>query len=86
MQSLSIPDSWFWTNVVARLLLSIAPGSWIDRGAFDGDINGPQDILAILGPANTWSLLSTPNLWIGAVAGIAMMVAAIYFRRQRDEG
>jgi ABC-2 type transport system permease protein len=86
MQSLSVPDGWFWQNVVARMLLSIAPGSWIDQGTFQGEINGPEDILAVISAGNTYSLMATPELWIGAVAGIAMIVAAIYFRRKRDEG
>lgn len=86
MQSLSVPDGWFWQNVVARMLLSIAPGSWIDTDSLQGRIDGPQDILAILGTGNTYSLLATPELWIGAIAGVAMVFAAIYFRRKRDEG
>ncbi len=86
MQSLSIPDSWFWKNVVARLLLSLAPGSWLDTTHIDDNFDGPADLLQLVDLGNTYAVLGTPELWIGAVAGIAMIVGAVYFRRKRDEG
>jgi ABC-2 type transport system permease protein len=33
-----------------------------------------------------YSVLATPQLWIGVVAGALMIVAAIRLRRWRDEG
>jgi len=30
-------------------------------------------------------LLASPNLWIGAAAGVAMIAGAVYFRRRRVE-
>jgi ABC-2 type transport system permease protein len=33
-----------------------------------------------------YSVLATPQLWIGAVAGAAMIFTAIRLRRWRDEG
>jgi ABC-2 type transport system permease protein len=33
-----------------------------------------------------YSVFATPQLWIGVVAGIAMIVGAIRLRRWRDEG
>jgi ABC-2 type transport system permease protein len=86
MQSLSIPDSWFWKNVVARLLLSILPGSWLDTTRIDDNFEGPQDLLKLVDLGSSYAALASPELWIGAVAGIAMIVAAVHFRRKRDEG
>jgi ABC-2 type transport system permease protein len=74
--------------LVTRLLLSIAPGSWL---VFD------QDVLAGLaqqgglrngiaqGFSASWQLLGTLNLWLGAAAGIVMLAVATWLRRWRDE-
>src|SRR5690606_35856591 len=86
MQSLSIPDSWFWKNIVARLLLSIAPGSWLETANIDDNFNSPTDLLRLVDLGSSYAALSSPGLWIGAVAGIAMITSAVYFRRKRDEG
>jgi len=34
---------------------------------------------------NIGSALVSPNLWIGAAAGVAMIAGAIWFRRSRIE-
>jgi ABC-2 type transport system permease protein len=34
---------------------------------------------------STYSVLTTPQLWIGAAAGIAMIFGAIRMRRWRDD-
>ncbi len=84
-ESFSIPDSWYWQNIAGRILLSLVPGSWIwlDDGsmirAFERD--GPVKLM-------DWQLfagiLASPSMWIGAVAGGAMIAGAIHFRRQRE--
>jgi ABC-2 type transport system permease protein len=33
-----------------------------------------------------YSVLLTPQLWLGVLAGAAMIIAAIRMRRWRDEG
>jgi ABC-2 type transport system permease protein len=86
MQSLAAPDSWFWENVVARVLLSIFPGSWLDATQIDDRFEGPGDLLRLVDLGSAYQVLGTLELWVGAVAGIAMIVAAVYFRRKRDEG
>jgi ABC-2 type transport system permease protein len=86
MQSLAVPDAWFWKNVVARLLLSILPGAWLDTSSIEDNFEGPEDLLQLASLGNAYAALSTPELWIGAIAGIAMIVAAVHFRRKRDEG
>jgi len=85
---LRIPNDWFWQHIVARLLFSVLPGSWMDFDALErrmDHVDGPQvlvnaiDMNTILGP------LSGPNMWIGAAAGVGMIVLAIWLRRWRDD-
>ena len=89
MQLFNLESSWFWKNVVARVLLSVVPGSWIDVGRADNvtqHIDGPAAVVPLLHPAMTWSTLLTPQLWCGAIAGAVMIAIAIRLRRWRDEG
>jgi ABC-2 type transport system permease protein len=85
----SLPTQWFWTNVVARLLLSVFPGSHfaMDRHALHnvsglGDAHNP---LALVSPTQTYAVLASPNLWIGVAVGAALIAAAVWFRRVRDD-
>jgi ABC-2 type transport system permease protein len=87
MQAFDLQSTWFWKNVVARLLLSVAPGTWVDAAHLDGaDFEGPGQLLGLMALKSTYSVLLTPNLWIGVAAGAAMIFAAIRLRRWRDEG
>ncbi len=87
MQNLHMPDGWFWKNIVARLLLSVAPGGWLDVTRFGGmDIDGPRDLANLVNLGHIYGVLLTPQLWIGVVAGAAMIFAAIRLRRWRDDG
>ena len=79
---------WFWKNIVARGLLSIAPGSWFgfvdpsggvqmnDKHSFDFSILVVQ----------SWKTLAYANAWIGAAIGAGMIYAAARLRRWKDEG
>jgi ABC-2 type transport system permease protein len=78
---------WYWRDIVARGLLSVAPGSWF--GFFHADSNmssGPDNINAMALVGQSWRVLGSANIWIGAVAGSAMIFAAMRLRRWRDEG
>jgi ABC-2 type transport system permease protein len=74
-------------QVVGRLLLSVMPGSWLGdskllmmhRG-FDDD-----SVLSNFDPARVYGLLGTADLWIGAVAGLALLAAAVWLRGRRIE-
>ena len=48
--------------------------------------DGPAAVLHLINLRATWSTLLTPELWIGVVAGAAMIYVAIRLRRWRDEG
>ncbi len=83
-------SSWFWTNIVGRLLLGTFPGTdLLYRGGF-GQGNGHQNLEGMLqhhlSPAYQLASLASPQLWIGVVAGAAMIFVAIRLRRWRDEG
>jgi ABC-2 type transport system permease protein len=86
----NLSASWFWSNVVGRLLLSIIPGGWLRNGtplghpAVQADV--PTVVLDHLGLANNYATLAAPDVWVGALAGIGMIAAAVWFRRWRDEG
>jgi ABC-2 type transport system permease protein len=88
MNAFELNSGWFWRNVVARLLGGVFPGTWIDaantnglRFEHPGDMIGHMDALQAM-----YSVFATPQLWIGVVAGIAMIAGAIRLRRWRDEG
>jgi ABC-2 type transport system permease protein len=85
-QTLKIPETWYWRNIVGRILLSIMPGSWFGsdfmRDRFRKfDENGPMEVIDWNAMGN---VLVSPELWIGVVAGAAMIVAAIHYRRTRE--
>jgi ABC-2 type transport system permease protein len=83
-------SSWFWKNIVARMLLSLVPGGWIRDGTSIDSMNDqphdPQALLDRVGIAHNYATLASPDLWIGAIAGIALITAAIWLRRWRDDG
>jgi ABC-2 type transport system permease protein len=88
MNSLSLPSTWFWRNVVGRLLFSIIPGTWVDAAelrTLDSDDRLPEALNNLLSFSSAGHLLSSPNFLIGIAAGVAMIAAAIYFRRRRVE-
>jgi ABC-2 type transport system permease protein len=87
MQVFNLESTWFWKNIVARMLLGTVPGSWFDVARFDHvSVDGPQAISQIVNLQSMYSVLLTPQLWLGVLAGAAMIVLAIRMRRWRDEG
>ena len=87
MQVFDLESSWFWKNVVARILFSVVPGTWVDVSHLEGsDFEGPGQLASLLGLKASWAAVLTPQLWIGVLAGAAMIFGAIRLRRWRDEG
>jgi ABC-2 type transport system permease protein len=88
MHLFNLESSWFWKNIVVRMLLSTAPGSWVQVAHLDNPqhVDGPAAIVPLINPATTWSALLTPQLWCGVIAGAAMIAVAVRLRRWRDEG
>jgi ABC-2 type transport system permease protein len=79
--------SWFWVNIVLRGLCSAFPGSSIAWNANHISINSVpgQPGLDLMNLQQTYSLLAAPDIWIGALLGLAMLAGATWFRRWRDD-
>ncbi|HST43925.1 MAG TPA: hypothetical protein VLK29_01745, partial [Luteimonas sp.] len=87
MRLFELQSGWFWQNIVARMLLSVVPMTWLDAANLGAlDMDGPGAVLGIFGLRASYSTLATPSLWVGAAAGVAMLLAAVRLRRWRDEG
>jgi ABC-2 type transport system permease protein len=86
MQLFNLESSWFWKNIVARLLLSTVPGSWMDVVSLgNAHVDGPADAARLINLRTMWSTLLTAQLWLGALAGAAMIALAARLRRWRDD-
>ena len=76
--------SFFWQHIAGRSLLSILPGSWgfllEDPGQYAARSLEHGSPLA-----STYNLLASPDLWIGAVVGAAMIAYAVRLRATRDD-
>lgn len=87
MQLFDLQTSWFWKNIVARSLLSVAPGSWFDAASFEAtSLDGPGAVHSLINLRSIYSVLGSSQLWIGVLAGAALIAASIRLRRWRDEG
>ena len=84
MQVFNLDTAWFWKNIVARALLSVVPGTWMDVAAME-HVHGPQQVAELMSLRTSYSALATPQLWIGVVVGVAMIFGAIRLRRWRDD-
>jgi ABC-2 type transport system permease protein len=79
---------WYLTHITARLLTGIRPGNWL---AFSNLHNAGADsidhvtTLDYLGLISNYAALKSPDLWVGVVAGVVMLVAAIWLRRWRHD-
>lgn len=88
LRTVDVASNWFWTQVVARLLTSAWAGMHM---LYDPGYAGSPGALSNLAsedwlPMLTgWHLLASPQLWIGALAGVIMIVATIRIVRWRDE-
>ena len=82
----NLDSSWYWANIVGRVLLGTFPGADIAyRGGFEKDIEDMDGTLHAFSASNALESLATPDIWIGAVAGLVMIYGAIRLRRWRDD-
>jgi len=83
-----IDNGWYWQNVAGRLLFGTWPGTTLAYVADQPGVHG-HDVIESMGPfaglAANWELLLRPAIWIGAIAGVAMIFGAIRLRRYRDD-
>jgi ABC-2 type transport system permease protein len=74
-------------DLIGRALLSIVPASWVAPNQFASHgvsfLQGDQ--LGAISFASMAHAFALPQMWIGAIVGIALIAAAIWFRRWRDE-
>ena len=78
---------WFISNVIKRLLVGVVPGSWL---GFTPRMQELAEDHVTHGIAATifnesWASLAQPGVWLGVVAGIAMLATAVRMRRRREE-
>lgn len=89
MNVFNLDAGWFGRNIVARGLVSVFPGTWYMNSTVTDQVskhvNGPGDIAAALDIGKSWAVFATAELWIGALVGAVMIVAAIRLRRWRDD-
>ena len=82
-------ESWIWQHGVARALTSAWPGSHLLGFAgtpyIDRLDDSPKALYGLDGVIGGLHLFTTAGLWIGAIAGILMILAAVRLRRWRDE-
>ena len=86
MQFFNLDTEWFWSTIVARMLLGVAPLTGHDINRMGGAPIESEGVLHLIAPAGVYSNLLQPGLWIGAAVGIAMLFIATRLRRWRDEG
>ena len=80
---------WFWQHIVARMLTSAWPGSHILGYAGTSHLerldDTPNALYGMDGVISGLHLFAMPSIWIGALAGAAMIYGAIRLRRWRDD-
>jgi ABC-2 type transport system permease protein len=81
----ALKTDWYWSKILARLLFSVFPGGWFKEAGVEQLNHNPQAIDDFLTLSHAYSVLGKPDIWIGAIAGIAMLALAIWFRRWRDD-
>jgi len=87
MRSLSLPSTWYWTEVFVRALFS-GFSTWMNptRLEFDGRTDPTGIMEQTFSLASIYANFGRLELWVGAAIGIALLVAATHLRRWRDEG
>ena len=80
-----VDSAWYWRDILPRALFSVLPGGWLHYSMHNQPGTDPQQITDFFSLSNSYGVLATPNIWIGAVLGVAMLAAAIWFRRWRDD-
>jgi ABC-2 type transport system permease protein len=84
-----VSSEFFWSQIVGRTLLSVVPAGWVAPNSAALNAHGVHffdsgrfDAISYASMAHAFAL---PEMWIGAAVGIALIAAAVWFRRWRDE-
>jgi len=84
-----IHTEWFIEHIIMRSLLGLIPGIWMPHGHATLEVAQSVPVHEVVIGAlfrQSWATLAQPGVWLGAIAGVAMLGAAIRLRRWRDEG
>ena len=87
--NLQFPYASLWYAVWYRGVGSVLPGTWyalpqVRESIPAVSIETPDDIPRAIDLTHSWYAFTTPDLWIGAAIGVALIVGAIYLRRWRE--
>ncbi|TAL71531.1 MAG: hypothetical protein EPN56_06950 [Rhodanobacter sp.] len=82
--TITLQNSWYWREVLLRILFSVFPGGWYAKIPHVGG-NNPAELLSSVGVMHSYAVLGSVNLWVGVATAIAMLAGAIWFRRWRDD-
>jgi ABC-2 type transport system permease protein len=86
LPGVSIAHEKLWYVVAYRGLLSIVPYSWLPTiPDHAGDIENAAELSRLIHVGDSWQVFAHADIWIGALAGVAMIYAAIRLRRWRDD-
>jgi ABC-2 type transport system permease protein len=80
----NMESGWFWGHIVGRSLLSAVPGGWLTLPT-STTCRTRNNLGSLLDVGRSYAVFLKPEMWIGAVAGVAMLVGAIRLRRWRDD-
>jgi len=83
-----IRESFYWPDLFGRALFSVVPASWVSPQIGGAGLplqHGEMVTQGLLSYAAMGRALVSPEMWIGAAVGVALIAAAIWFRRWRDE-
>ncbi|MGY1457688.1 hypothetical protein ACW5F0_03420 [Luteimonas sp. A534] len=86
MRLFDLGAEWFWSHIVARMLLGVVPLTPYDLSRMDSAHIESAGLVHLIEPAAVYGNLLQPATWIGAAAGVAMLLVATRLRRWRDEG
>ena len=84
---LDIDGSWFLSTITTRALLGAAPGAWFlfEKVSLAALTAGAEHIDGGTIFSASWTTLGSVSLWVGVAAGVAMIAAATWLRRWREE-
>jgi ABC-2 type transport system permease protein len=91
---LALNAGWLVEKFVSRLLVGVAPGTWLMANDMNERMREMGGEARVRGPAaisdmlyeSSWAAVATPETIVGMLAGACMIAAAIWLRRRREEG
>jgi len=76
---------WFFSHVASRVLFEVIPGNWLSfiNPMYAGSQG--EEVFEHLDLLRNYSALASGELWLGVIAGAAMLAVAAWLRRWRDD-